>query len=88
MSDIKNYTNIQDSQLAEWKELLNEEVYTALVIYAKKDIDKVDEAFEIKRGVTLSNFIQNYLMYKRTGRLENELGKEGFRELLNKVINK
>lgn len=71
---------IQTQQLLEWKELLKEEVYVALTIYIRKDNHLARRGEDILRGVSMSNFIQNFLMYKRTGRLEKELGLRGYEE--------
>jgi hypothetical protein len=50
---------VQNDQLEEYKTILNNETYEALVAFAIKDNDKARDGFDICRGHDLTNFINN-----------------------------
>jgi hypothetical protein len=51
---------IQAQQLLDWKPKLAPKLYEDLVAYANSDKENWSDGFDVKRGVTLSNFIQNW----------------------------
>lgn len=72
---------MQSRDLLKWRELLQQEPFEALRIYARKDNYKATSGYDICRGQQLSTFVENYLYFKREGRLEKELGLRGYEEL-------
>jgi hypothetical protein len=71
---VEQGIEVQTNQLKDWKQLLKDEVYKALELYAKKDNHKAIDGYDIRRGVDLSNFVGNYLYHKRQGLLDEILG--------------
>ena len=52
--------SVQDTQLAEWKDKLNDKVYNDLFEWAKKGNDVFDDHYDIRRGTDLNNFVLNW----------------------------
>lgn len=56
---IQHGIDVQNDQLEEYRTILNDETYNALVAFAIKDNDKALGGFDICRGTDLNNFISN-----------------------------
>lgn len=56
---IQHGIDVQNDHLEEYKTILNDETYNALVAFAIKDNDKAKDGYDICRGYQLSNFINN-----------------------------
>lgn len=82
---IKQGIEVQSQQLSEWKQLLKDNVYIALEIYATKDNHLAKCGDDICRGVTMSDIVHNFLYYTSTGRLKDKLGESGYKEYLHRL---
>jgi hypothetical protein len=82
---VQNGIEVQINQLNDWKQLLKDDVYLALEIFAKRYNDKAQSGTDIKRGTDLNNFVGNYLYFKERDELKNYLGKEGYEEYCKKI---
>lgn len=82
---IKQGIEVQTRQLSEWKQLLKDNVYIALEIYATKDNHLAKCGDDIKRGCEMERIIDNFLYYTRNGELESQLGESGYKEYLHRL---
>lgn len=82
---IQQGIEVQTQQLSEWKQLLKDEVYIAVEIYATKDNHLAKTGDDICRGVSMTDMVHNYLYYTKTDRLKEKLGVNGYREYLKRL---
>jgi len=59
---IEHGIAVQNDQLEEYRTILNDETYEALVAFAIKDNDKALNGYDICRGYELTRFINNLAM--------------------------
>lgn len=59
---IEHGIAVQNDQLEEYRTILNDETYEALVAFAIKDNDKANDGYDICRGYELTRFINNLAM--------------------------
>lgn len=71
---VEEGIKIQADNLADWKQLLRPEVYQALEMFAKKNNKKAQFGSDITRGSALTNFVVNYLKYRRNNMLIEIIG--------------
>jgi hypothetical protein len=62
---IEEGIKVQTEHLAQWKTILIPEVYEALEEYTKRDNDKAQTGHDVRRGVDLDFYINNYMLGHR-----------------------
>jgi hypothetical protein len=62
---VEEGIEVQNRQLGEWKSILKDEVYEALEEYAKRTNHEAKTGYDIRRGVSLDNYIGNYMLGHR-----------------------
>ena len=55
---------IQQQHLSEWKRVLKEDVYRELAMWAIEGNGEARTGYDIRRGSTLSTWVQNYSIAK------------------------
>ena len=61
---VEKGIQIQQRHLAEWKVVLKEEVHNKLVKWATSTNGEANTGYDIRRGSTLSGWVQNYSIDK------------------------
>lgn len=65
---VEEGIEIQTNQLHKWEQLLKPEIFAWLKERVTKDNHLAKTGYDIKRGVNISNDVENYLYYQQTGK--------------------
>lgn len=76
---VEEGIEIQKRHLADWKKLLKKSVYLDLVAEAEKQNLTVKTGYDVFRGNSITNFIENYLYNKK--KTEYRIYMEGFKSI-------
>jgi hypothetical protein len=66
---VEDGIKVQTEQLEGWKKILRPAVYNELRKWATKYNDKAHNGYDIARGITLDNFIGNYMLGHKPNRI-------------------
>jgi hypothetical protein len=61
---VEKGIEIQQRHLAEWKVVLKEDVYRELALWTMENNLEAKTGYDIRRGSTLSTWVQNYSIAK------------------------
>jgi hypothetical protein len=62
---VEEGLKIQAEHLTQWKTILIPEVYEALEEYTKRNNDKAQTGYDVRRGCDLDFYINNYMLGHR-----------------------